>query len=184
MRASNDFFVVGIAGIGTALFVCQLLAVSAQISAANKHVQAELAAENAAVPFTWMGTFKTVSKPVLTWFNPGCCPPFDPPSNPRHVGHYDISSARIAGNPIFKATPVYPERAADRGISGFVDFVFTTSPDGSVVDPEVVAEVPEGYGFAAAATQAFRRWRFEPSPSVDGLGPTLRYRMSFRLSKQ
>src|SRR3569833_2940815 len=78
--------------------------------------------------------------------------------------HYDISSARIAGHPVFKAAPVYPDRALDRGISGYIDFAFTTSPDGSVVDPEVIAEVPEGYGFAAAATQAFRRWRFEPGP--------------------
>lgn len=182
MRASNDFFVVGMAGIGTALFLTQLLIVSAQISAANKHVELELAAERAALPFTWIDASRNIPKPVL-WTNPGCCPPFHDFSDPPHAGHYDISSARVAGPPIAKVSPLYPEIAADRGISGFVDFVFTTSPDGSVVDPEVVAEVPEGYGFAAAAAKAFRRWRFEPS-TTGTLGPTLRYRFHFRLANK
>lgn len=183
MRASNDFFVVGIAGIGTALFMCQLLAVSAQISAANKHVQEELAAENAAVPFTWRGIFKTVSKPVLTWSNPGCCPPFDPPSASRHVWHYDISSARTPGPPIAKVMPLYPERAIERDISGYVDFIFTLMPDGSVVDPQVIDEVPEGYGFANAAAKVFDRWRFQPDTHALASGSSImRYRMNFRLS--
>jgi len=180
MRASNDFFVVGMAGIGTALFLTQLLIVSQQIVAANNHIQAELAAERDAVPVNWIDLPRRIV--VEPW---RCC--FPPPRPPRHhepARHYDIASARIAEHPIFKAAPVYPDRAADRGISGFVDFIFTTSPDGSVVDPEIIAEVPEGYGFAAAATQAFRRWRFAPSPGTGGLGPTLRYRMSFRLPKQ
>ena len=64
--------------------------------------------------------------------------------------------------PIYRGGLVYPERAADAGVPGYVDFNFIIEPDGSVGDPLVTAEVPDGYGFAAAAKKAFPKWRFEP----------------------
>jgi TonB family protein len=79
--------------------------------------------------------------------------------------------------------PEFPARAEDRQISGYVDFEFTVLPDGSVGNPKVTAEVPEGYGFAAAAQKVFPRWKFAPE-MVDGKAvPTQAYyRFSFKLS--
>ena len=64
--------------------------------------------------------------------------------------------------PIYRGDLVYPERAQDAGVPGYVDFNFIIEPDGSVGDPQVTSEVPDGYGFAAAAKKAFPKWRFEP----------------------
>ncbi len=64
--------------------------------------------------------------------------------------------------PIFRGGLVYPDVAADRGIPGYVDFSFIIEPDGTVGNPQVIAEEPDGYGFAAAAKKAFAKWRFEP----------------------
>ena len=69
--------------------------------------------------------------------------------------------------PLYRGGLVYPERAADAGVGGYVEFAFIIEPDGSVGDPQVIAEVPDGYGFAAAAKKAFPKWRFEPK-LVDG----------------
>jgi TonB family protein len=68
----------------------------------------------------------------------------------------------IDPTPIFRGGLVYPERAGDMGRTGYVDFDFIIEPDGTVGDPRVVAEVPDGVGFAAAAKKAFPQWRFHP----------------------
>jgi hypothetical protein len=54
MRASSDLFIVGMTGLGTALFLTQLLIVSQQIVAARNHVQAELDSEKVALPVAWI----------------------------------------------------------------------------------------------------------------------------------
>ena len=84
--------------------------------------------------------------------------------------------------PISRTIPTYPDRAEDRQISGYVDFDFTIEPDGTVGDPKVVAEVPEGYGFASAAQKVFPRWKFEPK-TVNGkaVPAPARIRVTFRL---
>ncbi|MDB5396607.1 MAG: tonB [Rhodospirillales bacterium] len=68
----------------------------------------------------------------------------------------------INPKPIYRGGLIYPDKAADRGVPGYVDFSFIIEPDGSVGDPQVIAEVPDGYGFAAAARKAFPKWRFAP----------------------
>ena len=176
MRASSDFFVVGVTGIGTALFLMQLLIAGARITAANNHAKAELAAEQKAVPFRWMDTSRRISKPILTWINPGCCFPIHRPY-PRPD---DLSNVP-EGHPILAVQPEYPQRALDRGISGYVDLIFTMEPDGAVASPRVVAEVPEGYGFANAAITVFSKWRFQPGSNPSrAASSAMRYRMSFR----
>jgi protein TonB len=70
--------------------------------------------------------------------------------------------------PISRGGLFYPDRAAERNITGYVDFSFIIKTDGSVGDPQIIGEVPEGYGFAAAALKAFARWKFEPK-RVDGV---------------
>jgi TonB family protein len=73
----------------------------------------------------------------------------------------------INPKPIYRGGLVYPDRAAEAGMSGYVDFSFIIEPDGSVGNPQVIDEVPDGYGFATAAKKAFPKWHFEPK-LVDG----------------
>lgn len=73
----------------------------------------------------------------------------------------------INPQPIYRGGLVYPDRAVEHDVSGYVDFDFVIEPDGSVGDPQVTAEVPDGYGFAASAKKAFPHWRFKPQ-LVDG----------------
>jgi protein TonB len=89
---------------------------------------------------------------------------------------------KVSRRPISIVKPTYPERAEDRQISGYVDFEFTVQPDGSVGDPKVTAEVPEGYGFASAAQKVFPRWKFAPEMVNGKAVPTKAfYRFSFKL---
>jgi protein TonB len=158
MRASSDFFVVGMTGLGTALFLTQLLIVSQQIVSAHNHVQAELAAEKSALPVTW------VDGPRPLIIDEGGIPTWHPPPQPTQ--------------PPRRPGAVYPERALKDHIEGYVDFDLTVRPDGSVSNAKVVSEVPESYGFAAAAAKAILRWQFK---SLSDTPITVRQRMMFKL---
>ena len=57
--------------------------------------------------------------------------------------------------------PKYPRSAERRSISGWVDVVFTVTLDGSVKDIDIVSSQP-GDTFVNSATNAVRRWLFEP----------------------
>ena len=85
--------------------------------------------------------------------------------------------------PIYRGGLDYPERAAEAGREGYVDFNFIIEPDGSVGDPVVVAEVPDHLGFAAAARKAFPHWKFKPMMK-DGrpVAAPARYRITFKLN--
>jgi TonB family protein len=97
--------------------------------------------------------------PRLDWDSkPGTTTTTDQPPAPRVV---------IDPQPIYRGGLIYPERAADAGKSGYVIFSFTIETDGSVGNPQVIEEVPDGFGFAAAAKKAFPKWRFQPQ-LVDG----------------
>ncbi len=84
--------------------------------------------------------------------------------------------------PIYRGALVYPDRAADAGQQGYVDFDFIIEPDGTVGDPHVISELPPGYGFAASAIKAFPKWRFKPMLK-DGvpIAAPARIRVSFKL---
>ena len=62
---------------------------------------------------------------------------------------------------IAAAKPVYPAGAKRRGIEGFVEILFTITPQGRVEDIEVIASEP-GDTFVAATRTAVGRWRFSP----------------------
>jgi len=57
--------------------------------------------------------------------------------------------------------PKYPRAAERRGISGWVDLVFTVDIDGTVVDVSVRASNP-GVTFVNSAVSAVEGWEFEP----------------------
>jgi protein TonB len=96
----------------------------------------------------------------------------------------DKPIAKVSRRPVSIVQPTYPERADERQIEGYVDFEFTVQTDGTVANPKVTAEVPEGYGFANAALKVFPKWKFKPE-EIDGKAvPTQAfYRFSFKLAK-
>lgn len=62
-----------------------------------------------------------------------------------------------------KVPPIYPELARRMHVSGTVVVHLTVQPDGSVSD----AKVESGHALLSpAATEAVRRWRFEPGPDI------------------
>jgi len=73
--------------------------------------------------------------------------------------------------------PKYPRSAERRGISGWVDVVFTVDIDGTVTDIEVQNSDP-GDTFVAAATNAIAGWEFEP---VIENGVAIRKRAAVRM---
>ena len=62
--------------------------------------------------------------------------------------------------------PRYPRSAERRGVSGWVDVVFTVTTSGSVTDIEVIGSEP-GNTFVESATRAVEKWEFEPT-TADG----------------
>jgi TonB family protein len=57
--------------------------------------------------------------------------------------------------------PVYPQRALDRGVEGWVDVEFTVEPDGSTSHVAVAGASHESY-FRREAVAAVEQWKFEP----------------------
>lgn len=55
----------------------------------------------------------------------------------------------------------YPRRAGERGITGWVDVLFTVSPSGETTDIEIYAAEPENI-FDRAAIEAVEQWEFQP----------------------
>ena len=68
--------------------------------------------------------------------------------------------------PIVKVAPVYPRRAQERGITGYVLLEFTVTENGSVKDPVVIDSQPQGV-FDRAAIQAALKFKYKPKV-VDG----------------
>ena len=63
--------------------------------------------------------------------------------------------------PIVRVAAVYPRRALQRGIEGFVDVEFTVTKQGSVRDPKVIQASPEGL-FEQAAIDATLKYKYKP----------------------
>nr|WP_317933393.1 energy transducer TonB [Halioxenophilus sp. WMMB6] len=68
--------------------------------------------------------------------------------------------------PIVKVQPVYPRRALQRGIEGYVIVEFTVTKSGSVRDPVVVEADPPNI-FDSAAISAALKFKYKPRV-VDG----------------
>ena len=63
--------------------------------------------------------------------------------------------------PIVKVAPVYPRRAVDRGIEGYVIVEFTVTKTGAVRDPRVVEYEPSTI-FNKAALEAALKFKYKP----------------------
>lgn len=63
--------------------------------------------------------------------------------------------------PIVRVAAVYPRRALQRGIEGYVDIEFTVSKLGSVTNPKVIQASPEGI-FEQAAMDATLKYKYKP----------------------
>jgi TonB family protein len=67
---------------------------------------------------------------------------------------------------VSKVPPIYPELARRMHVSGTVVVHLVIAPDGSVSD----AKVESGHALlGAAAQEAVKRWKFEPSPDTSDL---------------
>ena len=84
--------------------------------------------------------------------------------------------------PIFRAPPVYPRRALDRGLCGWVDLSYTVTSTGSVRDPFVTGSTSKT--FERAAIKAALKYKYKPR-QLDGKGvdvPGVTVRISFKIA--
>lgn len=101
----------------------------------------------------------------------------------------DLSGIQIGGIgqdgeylPIVRVEPIYPTRAASRGIEGYVIVEFTVTTNGSVRDPMVIEAEPSSI-FNRAAESAVLKWKFKPRV-VDGTPvevPGVQTQLTFKL---
>lgn len=68
--------------------------------------------------------------------------------------------------PIVKVQPIYPRRALQRGIEGYVIVEFTVTKNGSVANPIVVEAEPPNL-FDKAAVDAAKKFKYKPRV-IDG----------------
>jgi len=106
------------------------------------------------------------------------CTPVQPPAGSVP----DSANIQSPGRPVYMSPPIFPTKAMEHRISGYVDLTFTLQPDGSVADPKVVDEVPANMGFAEAMLRVFPRWKFSPK-IVNGVAVAVpaKYRFTFIL---
>ncbi len=76
------------------------------------------------------------------------------------VGNLDAPSDRTA-IPLVTVPPIYPDRAASRGVEGWVLVEFDITPTGQAVDPRVIDYDPSTI-FNRAAIKAIKKWKFKP----------------------
>ena len=86
--------------------------------------------------------------------------------------------------PIVRVEPIYPSRAASRGIEGWAVVEFTVTSNGSVRDPVVISSDP-GNIWNRAVERAVLKWKFKPRV-VDGTPvevPGVQTKLTFNLQK-
>ncbi|UTW54614.1 energy transducer TonB [Kordiimonas sp. SCSIO 12610] len=85
---------------------------------------------------------------------------------------------------IYWEQPVYPQRALNEKVEGYVTYQFTVGPDGKVTNDLVliVTAKPRGY-FERATRKAIKKLRFKPA-TKNGLPTTAKdvwYRFDFTI---
>jgi protein TonB len=86
--------------------------------------------------------------------------------------------------PILKVAPLYPPRASQRNLEGYVIVEYTVTRDGSVRDVRVIDAKPASV-FNQAAIEAARKFKYRPRRIGDEYVevPGVRNRFNFRLEK-
>ncbi len=75
------------------------------------------------------------------------------------------------------ASPRYPRRAMERGVSGWVDIYFTVTASGETTEITVDQSEPKSV-FDRAAIEAVEKWAFQP---VEFRGRVINQRAAARL---
>lgn len=86
--------------------------------------------------------------------------------------------------PIVRVNPIYPERAAQRGIEGWVILEFSIDTEGRTSNARVIGNEPSGI-FDSAALRSISKWRYSPRV-VDGEPiqvDQVQVRLTFNLQK-
>ena len=79
---------------------------------------------------------------------------------------FNTSSSDGDAIPMVWVQPLYPVRAQDQNIEGWVEVDFTITKLGTVKDVKVIESKPQ-YLFDRAAIRAIKRWKFKPR-IIDG----------------
>jgi TonB family protein len=81
---------------------------------------------------------------------------------PAIAQNQSVQSEEMLRRAKTKVQPAYPDLARKMNITGTVKIEVTVSPNGTVKDARVVGGHPV---LSAAALDAAKKWRFEPSPA-------------------
>ena len=93
-------------------------------------------------------------------------------NNKMSLQNFRFSSGPFLGNPdqlsgdgdvvpIVRITPMYPRKAAIKGIEGWVKLEFTITQDGGVSDVKILSAKPRRM-FNRAAIKSILKWKFKP----------------------
>lgn len=110
-------------------------------------------------------------------------------AQPTLDGNVEVSMGSFTSDgeylPIVRVEPIYPTRAASRGIEGWADVEFTVTTNGSVRDPVIIGSEPQSTIWNRAVTRAVLKWKYKPRV-VNGEPvevPGVRTRLRFNLAK-
>jgi len=87
--------------------------------------------------------------------------------------------------PVYVPRPQYPRRAQSKGAEGYAVVEVTITTIGSVSDPVIIEEWPEGWGFGKAALKAAQKLKYSPK-IVDGVPQEVKgvlYKFTFQMAK-
>ena len=83
--------------------------------------------------------------------------------------------------PIFRAPPIYPRRAAERGLCGWMDLMYTVTSSGGTANPVVTAS--SSSMFESSAKKAALKYKYKPRQvggkpvDVDGVEIRIKFEM-------
>jgi len=86
--------------------------------------------------------------------------------------------------PLVRVQPIYPRRALEQGVEGWVILQFTVTEAGTVEDAVVVDAEPKNF-FDRSALNAIKKYKYKPTV-VDGQAratPGVQFRMVFELTE-
>ena len=166
----------------------EFIRVKRKESTAVKERKAPKQPEVKPVPSTpYQSSQMEVGAPSSIALPPMDIPRFSGAKIPTGVINIPLSSVLVneEAMPVFRIPPIYPQRAAKRGLEGWVEVEFTITAAGLVKNAHVVSASPRGI-FDNAALRAISRWKFKPKVvnkvAVERYG--VRQRIAFQLEKR